>query len=150
MGDKSQISRNEMMSHLLLVRSSFTSKWTDLLSDYVEFSEPGDGENNAPPIYLALSMLADDLIADLEASRTEDFTALFQVVERWVTDGEHYVSEAAVVGLLEDLTDKSRYEKAKPADFVRWLGPESTKWWAEVIDFWVRIEEDRFRPLSID
>ena len=75
---------------------------------------------------------------------------LFRSVEDWIVRGNRYVSEAAVVGLLEALTNEARYSKKRVSDFLPWMGPTTRKWLPEVIDFWDRLDKGNFRPLSID
>ncbi|TIS75801.1 MAG: hypothetical protein E5W94_20055 [Mesorhizobium sp.] len=81
-----------------------------------------------PPLDLALSSLAEHVLDCLEAERTERFDAIFAVVERWHTDGDAYVSEAASIGLLESLQNLSGGSDRKTVTVERWLGPESKRW----------------------
>lgn len=142
------IERREMMNPMLDASPSFRPIWDEFVAEWVPSLEE-DGQNDLPE-YLALSELANHLIKRLEAGETQEFPAVFAVVENWINNGDAYVSEAAVVGLLEDLSSEVRYKTAKPVAFVPWMGPQSRKWWAEVIDFWARLEAGRFRQLSID
>ncbi len=140
-----------MMAPMLLACPSFNEDWEFFVEEWQEeIARSKDSSSESLPLYLALSELADHLIEKLENRDTENFGRIFQVVEEWVVNGSHYESEAAVVGLLEDLTAKHRYTKASPELFLQWLGPQSKKWWFEVIDFWDRLENDKFRPLSIE
>ncbi len=136
---------------MLAACPSFQADWDLFLEDWKDnLEESGTKDEGGLPLYLAFSELADHLIARLENNDTDNFQSVFQVVEEWVVNGNHYESEAAVVGLVEDLTAEHRYKKAKPERFLQWLGPQSKKWWFEVIDFWDRLDKDNFRPLSID
>lgn len=151
MSGSDTIERDEMMNRMLAACPSFVPKWEEFLAEWVDDPAlPEDGGDGSLPLYLALSDLTNHLIQNLEAGQTQEFPAVFAVVEQWINHGEHYVSEAAVVGFLEDLSAKGRYKKATPHAFVMWLGPQSRKWWAEVIDFWERLDKGKFRPLSID
>jgi hypothetical protein len=135
---------------MLAACPSFQEHWDQFLTEWVDnpvlFENGGDG---SLPHYLALSQLADHLTAKLEADDTQEFAQVFDVVEDWIVRGNHYVSEAAVVGLLEDLT-RARYSNKKVSDFVPWMRPTTRKWLREVIDFWERLDKDNFRALSID
>ena len=136
---------------MLAACPSFAPMWDAFLSEWV--GNPiltKDGGGGSLPLYLVLSELADHLIEKLETGNVQEFPAVFYVVEQWISHGSHYVSEAAVVGLLEDLSAGGRYQTASPRDIVKWLGPKSRKWWAEVIDFWDRLDKGKFRPLSVD
>lgn len=88
------------------------------------------------PEYLALAALARHLIACLQAGDTGRFGNVFDVVERWHLEGEHYVKQAATVGLLEDLQNENLHDTTKPTDFLPWLRPESKRYWDKVERFW--------------
>ena len=144
------IEKDEMMVPMLVACPSFRQEWEQFLAEWVDnpvtVEEGGDG---SLPYYLALSSLVDHLIVRLETGDTSEFAAVFDVVEQWIVRGSHYVSEAAVVGLLEDLTDETRYYRKKVSDFVPWMGSTTRKWLPEVVDFWARLDRGNFRPLSI-
>jgi len=138
------IDREQMMEPMLVACPSFEPHWREFLSEWVGnpilFEDDGNGDL---PIYLALSDLANHLIEKLESGDTDNFPAIFEVVEDWNVRGEHYVAEAATIGLIEDLTNKHRYRRLKPEAFLPWLGPESADSWYAVIAFWERLDRDR-------
>ncbi len=151
MNEKPSIEKDEMMAPLLVACPSFQEQWEEFHEEW--FNNPilyEDGGDGSLPYYLALSDLAVHLIAKLEAGDTKEFAGVFDVVEDWIVRGSRYVSEAAVVGLLEDLTDEALYRKRQVSDFVPWMGQTTRKWLPEVIEFWERLDQGRFRPLSID
>lgn len=151
MSEKPTIEADEMMGSMLVACPSFQEQWEQFVKEWVDdpvlFEDGGDG---SLPHYLALSELADHLIAKLEAGDTQEFEAVFGVLEEWIVRGSQYVSEAAVVGLLEDLTYEARYRERQVADFIPWMKPTTRKWLPEVVDFWERLDAGKFRPLSID
>ena len=99
------------------------------------------------PYYWALGDLAHHLVNHYKSGETDEFDAVFAVVERWHLEGEHYVKEAATIGLLEGLQNVSGNNDLDPDVFVTWLGPQSKKWWAELDAFWERVfEEQASRP----
>lgn len=121
------ILKEQMFEPMLEACPSFVPEWTAFCSDFQ--AEIKDG---FPCEYIALAALARHLRALHESGTTGEFHAVFEVVERWHCEGEHYVKEAATVGLLEDLqNDEARGEVFKP-----WLLPESKKWWDRLIRFW--------------
>jgi hypothetical protein len=124
------ITRSEMVPLMLAVCPSFDGKWKEFL-DYWR-------DENAPPLYLALSELARHLIGMLAEQDVESFPAVFAVVERWHVEGEPYVAEAASVGLLEDLQNEGLHRSTKPEQFRPYLLPESAKWWDKLNEFWER------------
>jgi hypothetical protein len=83
-----------------------------------------------------LANFASYLIGLLQVGETADFAKVFAVVEKLILEGQPYVSEAIVVGLLEDLQNTNLHETTKPEDFRQFLLPRSAKWWDKVINFW--------------
>ncbi|WP_223736984.1 DUF7674 family protein [Ensifer adhaerens] len=120
--------RSNMFEPLLRAAPSFGEPWAAFQEEY--------RDDDHPPLYLALAELACHLIKKLEAGDTRHFGAVFDVVERWHTNGDAYVREAATVGLLEDLQNVNLHRETSPDGFVRWLGPESLGWWIRVREFW--------------
>jgi hypothetical protein len=151
MSEQPVIEKDEMMAPMLVACPSFQEHWQQFLTEWVDnpilYEDGGDG---SLPHYLTLCDLANHLILKLETGDTDEFAAVFEVVEDWIVRGSHYVSEAAVVGLLENLTNEAQYYKKKVSDFVPWMGPTTRKWLPEVVDFWERLDKGNFRPLSID
>ncbi len=93
-------------------------------------------DEDPTPYYWALGDLALHLVTQLKAGDTDGFDAVFDVVERWHVEGEHYVIEAATIGLLEGLQNVGSNHDIEPEDFVPWLRPESRKWWDKLNRFW--------------
>jgi len=121
-----------MMETLLEVCPSFRPAWESFLAYWRD--EPAE-----MPLYLALSDFARHLIAMLARGETESFPSIFAAVERLQTEGEHYVYEAAVVGLLEDLQNLNLHDRTEPEQFRPYLGAESSKAWDELYDFWYKV-----------
>ncbi len=120
--------RSNMFERLMQADPSFRGEWE-------KFQDEWRNDEEAP-LYLALSELARHLIRNLEVGNTSRFGEVFGIVERWIVDGNGYVREAAIVGLLEDLQNKSLHHKTNPDDFKPWLEPQSTIWWTKVDAFW--------------
>ncbi|MDQ3143927.1 MAG: hypothetical protein M3Q57_03495 [Pseudomonadota bacterium] len=138
------IDRDHMIEPMLVACPSFEPRWHEFLDEWVGnpilFEDGSDGEL---PMYLALGDLANHLIEKLESGETKDFPTIFGVVEDWNVHGEHYVAEAATIGLIEDLTNEHRYRRLKPDDMLPWLGPESAKSWHALLEFWERLDKER-------
>lgn len=126
------ISKSEMMPLMLAACPSFEDKWR-------EFQEYWRDEAD-PPVYLALSDLARHLIEMLARGDVASFPDIFAVVERWHTEGDPYVAEAATVGLLEDLQNTSLHRSTEPEQFRAHLLPVSARWWDKIHAFWERGE----------
>lgn len=140
------ITKSNFMDAMLEACPSFKPAWQGFVEEWEdEPTELEDATEADLPYYLALSDLADHLIDMLERGETSSFPAIFGVVEDWIERGEHYVSEAAVIGLLEDLTAAVRYKYGRPSDFVPWLGPASKEAWTNVKDFWAWIEKGKLK-----
>jgi hypothetical protein len=86
--------------------------------------------------YVVLGDFARHLLQLHQQHQTEDFPAIAQVIERLHVEGDQYVREAATVGLLEGIQNVWGNEGAAPELFVRYLLPESAKWWQSLNDFW--------------
>ena len=118
-----------MMDVLLEACPSFRPTWESFLDEWEDSADD-------LPHYLALADVARHLIGMLEQSEIATFPAIFQAVERLVTEGEHYVAEAAVVGLLEDLQNRNLHTATEPMQFRPFLGPDSVVAWDELYKFW--------------
>jgi len=126
------ISKDQMMDVLLDACPSFRPTWDAFRDDWKTSA-------NDLPHYLALADLARHLIGMLERSDTESFAAIFQVVERLQLEGDDYVQEAAVVGLLEDLQNRKLHSTTEPQQFLPFLGMESSKAWDQLYAFWQKV-----------
>lgn len=118
------------MPLMLDASPSFEGPWREFLEYWEEEAEL--------PLYLALSDLARHFIAMLARNEVESFPRIFAVVERWCREGDGYVSEAATVGLLEDLQNRGLHYSTEPEQFRPYLLPESAKWWDKLYVFWER------------
>jgi hypothetical protein len=111
-----------MFEPLLEADPSFQPHWGAFLEDY------GD-EKPEGCLYIALWKLADHMREHLAAGRGPVLDKVFDVVERWHVNGDHYVSEAATVGLLESL-------QGVGGDYAQWMRPETARWWDKLNRFW--------------
>jgi len=105
--------------------SFFSEKWEAHKKEY-------DDEENYLP-YIALGEFALHLIELEKHEQTSEFEEVFELVERLHIEGEHYVKEAATIGLLESLQNSLGNDAEK---FVKHLKPEALKWWNELNKFW--------------
>ncbi|MBH0239022.1 DUF7674 family protein [Methylobrevis albus] len=122
------ITRDHMIETLLVADPSFHPHWTEFLAEWVDEPEP--------PIYVALGSLARHILECLEAGSSERLDAIFAVVERWHVDGDHFVREAATIGLLETLQNHTAESEVTLAAVKSRLGPESRRWWDKLDRFW--------------
>jgi hypothetical protein len=131
--DSTEIKKGEMTEVLLAACPSFQPTWDAFLEEWTD--KPVD-----LPLYLVLADFARHLIGMLGRCETESFPAIFLAIERLHCEGDHYVREAATVGLLEDLQNTNQHSTTEPEQFREYLGPESDRWWEELIGFWERGE----------
>ena len=122
------ISRATMFEPLLVADPSFQPRWTEFIAEWEDEPEL--------PLYLALSSLAQHLLGRLRTDDTAGFDRIFAVVERWHTNGDAYVREAASIGLLEDLQNLSGGSGKRSVTVEPWLGSESRRWWDKLDRFW--------------
>ena len=86
------VTKDQMMSPMLIACPSFRTNWSDFLEEY-------KNESRELPLYLALSDRARHLVGMLARNETAAFPAIFNVVEQWHLHGDSYVKEAATVYL---------------------------------------------------
>lgn len=117
-----------MLEPLLAADPTFQPRWSEFLTEW-------EGEPELP-LYLALSSLAQHLLARLQTGDTVGFEGIFAVVELWHTKGDAYVREAASIGLLEGLQNLSGGSGERTMTVEPWLGPESRRWWDKLDRYW--------------
>lgn len=104
---------------------SFSEKWEEHKKEYA------DEENYLP--YIALGEFAQHLIELEQENKVSEFEDVFELIEKLHIEGEHYVKEATTIGLLEGLQNILGSDAVK---FVKYLKPETLKWWNELNKFW--------------
>lgn len=126
-----------MMDVLLAASPTFAEDWDAFRREWAEEAED-------LPLYLALADFARHVISLLEAGDDERLRHIFDAVERLQVEGDHYVKEAATVGLLEDLQNGNLHRTTNPEQLRPFLRPESLSGWEAVDSFWTRY----FRAVS--
>ena len=119
------ILKEQMLPMLVEACPSFADKWQEHKKEFA------DEENFLP--YIALGEFAQYLIELEKQNQTSEFEKVFKVVEKIHLEGEPYVKEAATIGLLEGLQNILGNDAEK---FLKYLNPESLKWWNEINKFW--------------
>jgi hypothetical protein len=119
------ITRDQIIPLLLAACPSFRPVWEEHLADCDE-----------EITYAVLGDFARHLRHLHHQNQSGVFPAVAQVVERLHVEGDHYVREAATIGLLEAIQNVWGHEGTDPEMFARHLLPVSTKWWQSLIDFW--------------
>lgn len=125
------IIRDQMFEPIIVAYPNFYNKWQEFVDEWA-------GEPKGLPHYLLISDLVRECSGLLSSGRTIELGQIFEVVERWLMEGEPYVKEAATVGFIEDLQNENLHTGTEPKDFVQYLKPECAFWWRKVEDFWQR------------
>jgi len=118
----------EMLPLLVEACPSFAPQWEQFLTEWADETEK--------PYYLALADLARHLSLLLASGNDQVLRRVFTVLERLIVEGDSYVSEAAIVGLLEDLQNTNLHSGTTPEQYLPFLLPKSKRWWAKVEAFW--------------
>jgi len=123
------ITKDEMMPLMLEACPSFRPQWDAFVEEWKD-------EEPELPLYPVFGDLVRHVIAMKVRGETDTFPQIFEVVERWQTDGEHWVREAAIVGFLESLQNPALHATTHPEDFVSYLQPNSAISWDQLKRFW--------------
>lgn len=108
---------------------SFEPQWKEFLASWIDYGPE-------PPLYPLFGDFARHLSGLLLTGNDQALRRVFDVVERFIVDGDAYVSEAAIVGILEDLQNANLHTGTKPDQYLPYLLPQSRRWWKKVELFW--------------
>ena len=84
-------------------------------------------------IYNDLSVLARHLAHLRESEETGELRAALAVLEQLILEGAGEVQQAAIIGLIEDLSNGNLWNRDEPETIVPLLGTEARRWWEEVV-----------------
>jgi hypothetical protein len=113
-----------------------------LLAACPSFAEPWrehvESSNGRIGAYVDAGAFASHLVDLLEADRTSELADVFDVVERFLIDGDDGIRYLVTFGLIEDVQNISsnRHDWAFAARFREWLRPTTTTAWDEVHRVW--------------
>lgn len=96
--------------------------------------ERDDQQDEGRPILHSIThIVVDEMLAGLERSETESFPALFEALERIITEGDMYATDFIGTGVMELLHDRLLVSRRSYQIFDQWWGPTGKWWWeAEV------------------
>lgn len=123
------ISRDEVMALLISECPSFEERWTAHLQDIWD----RDSESILYTDLSEFAMYLTDLVIN---SNFSEFKNVFRLTERLLGEGDSFVQEAIVVGLIEDFQDDLLRNGYNLKNFEKFLEPETQKYWIKVIKFW--------------
>lgn len=126
-----------MLRLLVEACPTFEKEWRQFLTESADEAEL--------PCYLAIGQFARHLSAVLAEGNEPVLSQVFYILERLLKEGDSYVREAAVLGIIEDLQNTQLHSGTNPEQYLRFLLPESRRWWDRVEAFWTE-----GRPLTDD
>jgi hypothetical protein len=119
-----------MFGMLLEACPSYEGDWKKFLTEYAA-DDPG------PLSYVATTQFARHLSRVLAAGDVNSVRRVFQVLERFIAEGDPEVQELAVVGLIKNLQNATLHDGTKPSDYQPFLLTQSARWWEKVRTFWM-------------
>lgn len=123
------IKKSEVMQLLINACPSYRDKWKEHF-DYCY----SNGEEQL--LYVDLGNFAQHLIDLYKKGDLDEFDNIFEIIELLHIEGDDYVKEAAIVGLLEDIQNFVLSNNINEEEFFKFLKPISAEWWNKLNDFW--------------
>jgi hypothetical protein len=131
--DSDVITNAEVMPLLLEACPSFGVEWPS-----IEAANRNEGSPAGRLGYLDAGDFIRHLVRLRLSGQTEDFPAVFAVIERMGLEGDPYVRELAVIGYLEGMQMVTVTDAGldPEADFRPYCTPILDGWWDRVNRFW--------------
>lgn len=123
------ICKNEVMDFSVQACPSFKEKWEEYLTDIWD-------RNSESILYTDLAEFARHLTELVTNSKLDEMKNIFALTEKLIIEGDHFVQEAIVVGLIEDFQGGLERNGCSLKSFEKFLEPETLKYWRKVIKFW--------------
>jgi len=127
------IQEEAVISLLLKASPSFKDKLEEHYKDW--------GEETS--LYLVAGEFARHLVTSYEKGYTEEFPAVFELLEKLHLEGNEHVQEIATIGFLESLQNVTLNAGLTPVIFDPYLQPETKKWWNKLNDFWSEKRDEK-------
>jgi len=124
----SLIIKENMFPEILSIYPKLTPYWHEFHEEWAEVDEK--------PLYLILSKLADLIVGDFKSGQKSTLKCLFSLIEKFVLDGDQYVREAAIVGLLEEIQTKSQRNNVDISSMFPLMGEHTKSKWVALQKFW--------------
>ncbi len=124
------IKSNQVIELLLEACPSFKDAWATIEHENIY--------DNDRLHYMDASDFLRHLATLQLAGTTDEFPAIFDLIERLVVEGDRYVSNLAVIGYLEGLqmATISAFGLDPEVVFRPWFRPVSEAWWRRLNRFW--------------
>lgn len=124
------ITKNEVMDIFLHACPLFKKYW---FSQHINDIWDRSSETI---LYTDFSFLARHVMNSFLNNTVEDLPTIFNIVENLLIDGDEFVKEATVVGLLEDIQNLVLSNGNELNLFLMYFGTETLKQWNELIIYW--------------
>lgn len=127
------ITPDQVMPLLLKACPSFTDTWLSIEEENKDDSVPA-----GRLLYLDAGDFVRHLAGLKGAGTTDEFNAVFDVIERLVVEGDDYVSNLGVIGFIEgfQMHTVTSFGLDPEIHFRPHLRPISHAWWIRVNRFW--------------
>jgi hypothetical protein len=122
------IKRSEMIPLLVQACPAFEAAWQEFRVEWANEPEL--------PCYIAIGEFATHLSSVVANGNEEVLRHVFELIERLILEGDAYVREAAIVGVIEDLQNLNLHSGTKPEQYLPYLLPQTRRWWSKVEAFW--------------
>lgn len=125
------LSKEQIVPELLVACPELQSAWDKHLAWWM-----ADESNEAPGDYTNAQEFVVALLESFEKGGVEYFPRFFAFVEKLITEGDEETKNIAVVGYLETLQTMASWRPYGPEVFVKWMLPESLRWWFQIHKWW--------------
>lgn len=127
------VTASGLASRFIKACPSFQTVWADIADDPIHVEDDGDRLH-----YLDAGEFVRHLAQLESVGQRGEFAAVFQLIEELVTNGDPYVQELAVIGILEgfQMASVTKLGIDPELAFRPLVGPESEQWWARINNFW--------------
>ncbi|BCZ47995.1 hypothetical protein psyc5s11_40620 [Clostridium gelidum] len=126
---KLMVQRENVMELLINLCPSFEGKWKEHLEDNFD-------RDCETILYRDLYVFARHLTELTINNSFGDFNDIFDEIERLIQEGDSFVSDAIVVGLLEDFQNGLLSNGYELKIMEKYLKPDTKKYWIALIKYW--------------
>lgn len=130
------ITQHAMIAPLVAALPELAPRWDAFVAAWHGTEFPGKTHPDDLPSDIFMGKVAPEVVAGVQAGDGDFVAIAYAVTERWLTEGDPCVKEAAAIGLPEDIHNLAVHHKVPEADQTVHLGPEGRLWWDRLNGFW--------------
>ena len=132
-----KLTEAEVMPRLVADFPRFRPRWERHLELWK--GEPAGGYND-------IVQFAHFVVEDLYPNgNSEDLQRAFDLMERWLVNGNQNLRELIAIGFLEDVQNVASWQAFGKEVFIPFLGPQSRQAWNEIERIWA----DKTSPMEV-